>query len=288
MSLPTCRFYRIDLAREPLDNFVSQGEVIFHLAGLSNLETGWNDPEMTWGANVLLTQHLLEAVRRSGNQLNRFLYASSSAVYGRFACGDETLPTQPISPLGISKLAGENLCQAYAKVHGLPTVILRYFSVYGPRQRPDQAYHRFIQALLEDQSLIIHGDGHQLRGSTFVADCVQATLAAMKAAPGTIYNVGGGEVANLWDVLRRLEALAGHPAKIQREPARPGDQRHTCPDTTRLRTDLGWQPEVSLTKGLALQWIWQAGQVGASSFFYQPPHGPALRQANRQGAGVGN
>src|SRR5262249_38290406 len=155
----------------------------------------WTDFDGYWTCNVQGTQRLLETVRRSAKHLHRFIYASTSSVYGRFGSGDESLPTKPISPYGVTKLAAEHLCRAYADVYPLPVVVLRYFSVYGPRQRPDMGYYRFIKALLRNQPIEVYGDGQQVRGNTYVTDCVAATLAAVEAHPGEVYNIGGGEAA---------------------------------------------------------------------------------------------
>jgi nucleoside-diphosphate-sugar epimerase len=254
LAHPNCRFYRIDLCQNPLDKLLTDVEVIFHLAAMPGLVRSWSDFDSYWNCNVVGTQRLLEAIRRMTGRLPRLIYASTSSVYGRFASGDETMPTRPVSPYGVTKLAAENLCRAYAEAHGLPVVILRYFSVYGPRQRPDMGYHRFIQAILQDQSVTVYGDGHQVRGNTYVADCVRATVAAVEARPGEVYNVGGDESASVWDILRRLEALAHRPAKVKQEPARAGDQRHTYADTSRLRNHFNWEPKTSLAEGLARQW----------------------------------
>ena len=144
-----------------------------------------------------------------------------------------------------------------------PVVTLRYFSVYGPRQRPDMGYHRFIQAILDNKSVTVYGDGQQVRGNTYVADCVQATIAAVQAPAGEIYNVGGGETNSVWDILSRLEALAGRKVKVRQKPVRPGDLMHTCADTSKLRQHLGWSPQTSLREGLTHQWQWQAKQHGS-------------------------
>jgi nucleoside-diphosphate-sugar epimerase len=258
---PRFRFHRFDLRRDDLDDVVADAEVIFHLAAMPGLVQSWTDFEGYWTCNALATQRLLEAVRRSAASLRRLVFASTSSVYGRFASGDETLPTKPVSPYGITKLAAEHLCRAHAEAHGLPVVVLRYFSVYGPRQRPDMGYHRFVRAMLCGEPVVVYGDGQQVRGNTYVADCVAATVAAADAYPGEIYNVGGGESATVWDVLRRLEELAGRKALVRQEPDRPGDQRSTFADTTRLRTHLGWQPETGLAEGLARQWQWQKGDL---------------------------
>jgi nucleoside-diphosphate-sugar epimerase len=214
-----------------------------------------------WTCNVLATHRLLEAIRTAASKLRRFLYISTSSVYGRYASGDESLPLKPISPYGVTKLAAEHLCRAHAEAYGLPLVVLRYFSVYGPRQRPDMAYHRFIEALLRDEPVIIYGDGLQVRGNTYISDCVEATLRAMDACPGETYNVGGGETATVWDIVRKLEMITGRRARIRQEAARPGDQRYTFADTTKLRLHFSWQPRVGLDEGLRRQWLWQKQQL---------------------------
>jgi nucleoside-diphosphate-sugar epimerase len=262
-SHPRFHFHRTDLRADPLDGVLEGADIVFHLAGQPGLAASWTDFDGYWTCNVLATQRLLEAVLRSPRPPRRLIYASTSSVYGRLASGDEMLPTRPVSPYGVTKLAGENLCRAYAETHGLPLVVLRYFSVYGPRQRPDMGYHRFIRALLRGEPVVVYGDGQQVRGNTYVSDCVRATVAAVGARPGEVYNVGGGETATVWDVLRRLEALAGHPARVRREAARPGDQRHTFADTTKLTNHLGWAPETSLDEGLARQWAWQEQELSA-------------------------
>ncbi len=279
LSLPNCRFFRVDLCKDRIDDLLAQAEVIFHLAGMPGLVRSWTDLDDFLANNVLATHRLLETMRRSAGRMRRFLFASTASVYGTEASGDETTATKPISPYGITKLAAEDLCLAHARVYGLPVVILRYFSVYGPRQRPDMGYYRFIQALLEDGPIVVYGDGHQVRGSTYVADCVRATIAAVEAPACEIYNVGGGEAASVWDVLHKLEALAGRPAKVRQEDERPGDQRRALANTTKLRARFGWQPLTSLDEGLALQWAWQAGELRHSEDALDPV-------TEQQGSGV--
>ena len=200
---------------------------------------------------------LLEALRQSARSLRRLLYASTSSVYGTFASGDETQPTKPVSPYGVTKLAGENLCRAYGDSHGLPVVVLRYFSVYGPRQRPDMGCYKFIKALLRGERITVYGDGQQIRGNTYIDDCVSATVAAVEGPLGEVYNVGGDEAATVRDIIHFLETLAGRRAEVRQEDARPGDQRYTGADTAKLRRHFGWEPRVHLTEGLTRQWEWQ-------------------------------
>ena len=270
------RFHRLDLRQDPLGPLVADAEVIFHLAAMPGLVQSWTDFDGYWTCNVQATQRLLEAVRHAPG-LRRFVYASTSSVYGRFASGDESMPTRPVSPYGMTKLAAEHLCRAYQEAHGLPVVVLRYFSVYGPRQRPDMAYHRFMQALHTGQPIHVYGDGQQIRGNTFVGDCVQATLAALTARPGEVYNIGGGEAATVWDIVRKLEAISGRRAVIQQEPARAGDQRYTFADTTRLRSHLGWEPRTTLDDGLAQQWAWHVNEFAPSGV--RPPAADGRRAA---------
>jgi nucleoside-diphosphate-sugar epimerase len=258
LAQPGFRFHCLDLRSDILDTALTEAEVIFHLAAMPGLVQSWTDFDGYWTCNVQATQRLLEATRRAAPGLRRFVYASTSSVYGRFASGDETLPTKPVSPYGVTKLAGENLCRAYGETYGLPVVALRYFSVYGPRQRPDMGYNRFIRALIQGDPVVVYGDGQQVRGNTYVSDAVAATLAAVAAHPGEVFNVGGGEAASVWDILRKLEEVADRRVVVRREAARPGDQRYTFADTSKLRTHVGWEPRVGLDEGLARQWAWQS------------------------------
>jgi nucleoside-diphosphate-sugar epimerase len=257
---PAFYFHPLDLRCDPLDEALSGVEAIFHLAAMPGLTRSWTDFDLYESCNLVGTQRLLEAARTLPN-LRRFIYASTSSVYGRYGSGDETLPTRPISPYGVTKLAAENLCRAHADECGLPLVVLRYFSVYGPGQRPDMGYHRFIEALLTGQPIVVHGDGLQSRGNTYIADCVAATMAALAAPLGEVYNVGGGETANVWEILGKLERLIGRRAQVRRETARPGDQRITVADTGKIARHLGWHPQVGLDEGLAKQVEWQKSRL---------------------------
>jgi nucleoside-diphosphate-sugar epimerase len=249
---PRFSFHECDLRTGSLAEAVRGVEAVFHLAAMAGLVRSWSDFDLYQSCNLTATQRLLEAVRPLST-LQRFVYASTSSVYGRFGSGDETLPTRPISPYGVTKLAGEHQCRAYHEEHNLPLVVLRYFSVYGPRQRPDMGYHRFIAALLAGQPITVYGDGLQVRGNTYISDCVEATMAALRAPLGETYNIGGGESASVWDILKKLESITGRHAEIRREPARPGDQRYTFADTGKLQRHLGWHPRVTLDVGLSAQ-----------------------------------
>ena len=261
LGRPRFIFQSLDLRTDELASVLDGVEYVFHLAAMPGLVRSWQDFEGYWTCNVAATLRLLEASRRLGVTLKRWIYASTSSVYGRFASGDESLPTRPASPYGVTKLAAENLCRSYADAFDLPLVTLRYFSVYGPRQRPDMAYHRFVEALLTGEPITVCGDGLQVRGNTYVTDCVAATVAAMQAPVGEVYNVGGGETATIWDIIRKLERLAGRQAKTVKQPPRPGDQRSTFADTTRIRRHLGWEPQVSLDEGLERQWQWHRSRM---------------------------
>jgi nucleoside-diphosphate-sugar epimerase len=218
------------------------------------------DFDLYSSCNLLATQRLIDAFRGS-ESLKKFVYASTSSVYGKFSSGDEQVSTRPVSPYGVTKLAGEMLCHAFREEFHLPAVVLRYFSVYGPGQRPDMGYHKFVKAMLEGTPITVYGDGHQSRGNTFVADCVDATIAAVKAPVGETYNIGGGETASVWDILGKLERITGMKARVRQEEARAGDQRTSQADISKATRDLGWSPKVSLDDGLARQVAWQRGHA---------------------------
>ncbi|MER3414812.1 MAG: nucleotide sugar epimerase [Gemmataceae bacterium] len=253
---------QLDLRSDDLDGLLEGVEIVFHIAAMAGLMKSWTDFDGYWTCNVQATQRLLEAWRHEGQHVRRLLLASTSSVYGKYAIGSEDMPTRPVSPYGVTKLAAEHLCRAYLDNFGAPIVILRYFSIYGPRQRPDMGYYRFIEALLRDQEIIVYGDGQQVRGNTYISDCIEATLLAVEARPGEVFNVGGGETATVWDILRRLERLSGRSFRVRQEPERPGDQRYTFADTSRLKQQFGWQPKVGLDEGLARQWVWQQSMIG--------------------------
>jgi nucleoside-diphosphate-sugar epimerase len=231
---------------------------IFHLAAQAGVRASWGREFEIYGDNnVLATQRLLEAATASGTP--RLVYASSSSVYGDSASLPlrEDARCQPVSPYGVTKLAAEHLCLLYERNHGLPTVSLRYFTVYGPRQRPDMAFNRFLRAAHAGGEIQLYGDGSQTRDFTFVSDIVRATRAAGDSGrPGCVYNVGGGQRAVLTDVLRKIEDVTGRRLRIQRQPAQKGDMRDTFADTAAAGRDLGFRSSLSLEEGLALEWEW--------------------------------
>jgi nucleoside-diphosphate-sugar epimerase len=270
---PRFRFCRLDLRTDALEGALEAAEVVFHLAAMAGLTKSWTDFDGYWSCNVLATRRLLEAMKGAGGRAGRLVYGSTSSVYGLFGSGDEQLPTRPASPYGVTKLAGEHLCHAYAEAFGVRAVVLRYFSVYGPRQRPDMGYHRFLLSLLTGEPLVVYGDGNQARGNTYVSDCVAATVAAAAAPAGETYNVGGGEAASVWDILRALERITGRKCEVRREPARAGDQRYTFADTGKLRRHFGWEPKVRLDEGLARQYRWQKEELRAANASPATPPG---------------
>jgi UDP-glucuronate 4-epimerase len=250
---------RLDLARDELDLTGYDG--VFHLAGQPGVRSFGDVFDLYLTRNVLASQRLFEAAARDGV---RVVYSSSSSVYGAaeaYPTSEET-PPQPISPYGITKLAGEHLARATAASFGLDVVVLRYFNAYGPRQRPDMAFTRIAFALAEGRPFDLFGDGGQSRGFTFVEDVVEATILAMDNGAGT-YNVGGGAEVTLRDAINALEQLAGRTLDVREHPAVPGDQRRTKADTSRIRAALGWEAATPFETGLKAQWDWAAARVAA-------------------------
>lgn len=231
---------------------------VFHLAARAGVRRSWGADFAAYvAANITATQRLLEALRAHG--IEKLVWASSSSVYGEGAAQavSEDAPRRPISPYGVTKLAGEGLVQAYHRCFGIPVVALRYFTVYGPGQRPDMAFHRFLRAALAGRAIEIYGDGHQTRGFTFIDDIVTANLqAAARGRAGAVYNIGGGAPASLRAVLGLLEGLVGHPLEVSYGPVKPGDPRATDADISRAREDLGYQPAIGLEAGLQAMTAW--------------------------------
>jgi len=231
---------------------------VYHLAAQAGVRSSWGREFALYTEhNVLATQRLLEAAVEAG--VPRLVYASSSSVYGdtRELPLREDARCRPVSPYGVTKLAAEHLGALYERNHGLPVVSLRYFTVYGPRQRPDMAFHRFLLAARDGQPVHVYGDGKQTRDFTYVDDAVTATRRAGDSGrPGCVYNIGGGQRVALEEVLRTVEQVAGRPLQILREEAQKGDMRDTFADTTAARRDLDFRPTVTLPEGLAREWDW--------------------------------
>jgi UDP-glucose 4-epimerase len=231
---------------------------VFHLAAQAGVRKSWGaDFRVYTELNIDATQVLLEAC--VGRPLERFVYASSSSVYGDLVSmpmRENALP-QPVSPYGVSKLSAEQLCYLYFANYGIPTVALRYFTVYGPRQRPDMGFHRFLSAVEAGRPVLQYGDGLQTRDFTYVADAVRATAdAGVRGAPGRVYNIGGGSRVSLLDVFDLIGKVAGRPVIVDRQPPQKGDMRDTYADTTLARADLGFAPTVTLEEGLTAMHRW--------------------------------
>ena len=247
---------RLDLARDELD--FTDWDGVFHLAGQPGVRSFGDVFPLYVERNVLASQRVFEAAALAGA---RVVFASSSSVYGeaeQYPTPEET-PPRPLSPYGITKLACEHLARASGRSFGLDAVVLRYFNAYGPRQRPDMAFPRVVDALIEGRPFTLYGDGEQSRSFTYVGDVVAASMLAMEeAGSGTTYNVGGGQEATMNETIAMLETIAGRQLDVRRGEAIAGDQRRTKADTTRIRNDLGWQPTTSLDEGLRAQWEWAA------------------------------
>ncbi|MFW9261112.1 NAD-dependent epimerase/dehydratase family protein [Nostoc sp. CALU 546] len=235
-------------------------DVVYHQAAQAGVRASWGKAFRDYTErNVNATQVLLEAAK-DAKHLKRLVFASSSSVYG----DAETLPThegispQPVSPYGITKLAAEFLCELYHKNFGVPCVTLRYFTVYGPKQRPDMAFHKFFKSILQDEAIPIYGDGQQTREFTFVSDIIAANLAAATApqAVGEIFNIGGGSRVVLAEVLDTIQEIVGKAIKRNYIEKAMGDARHTAADISKAEKILGYEPQVSLREGLAEEWEW--------------------------------
>lgn len=236
-------------------------QAVFHQAAQAGVRSSWGADFASYAHhNVLATQRLLERYR--GAALERFVYASSSSVYGeaeRYPT-DEALLPRPLSPYGVTKLAGEHLALLYAGNFGLPAVALRYFTVYGPRQRPDMAFHRFCRAMLAGEPITVYGDGTQSRDFTFVADAIEGNLRAWRSPKaGGVYNLGGGSQVEVRQAIAILEEALGVKATVRYEPRPPGDPMRTRADATRIRADLGFAPATDIRHGLAAEAEWARG-----------------------------
>jgi UDP-glucuronate 4-epimerase len=255
-----------DLLDLDLDGLVRGVDGIVHLAGEPGVRRSWGGALRRYlERNVVSTERLLEAAWRNG--VPRFVYASSSSVYGSDPGHpvDEDHPRRPTSPYGLSKLAAEELIQLYGRERGVPGTILRYFTVYGPRQRPEMAVSRFIFSALRGRPVDVYGDGEQIRDMTYVADAVDATVAALDAPPG-VYNVGGGTRATINALLDAVSRVTGSPVEPRYGPAAEGDMRSTWADSRRAARSLDYLPRTGLDEGISAQVAWaRESQVTATA-----------------------
>ena len=270
---PDFTFEELDLVEADLGRVMHGAQVVYHLAGQPGVRPSWGGQfDMYVRDNVLATQRLLECLKET--PVGRLVFAGSSSVYGdaeMFPTRESALP-RPVSPYGVTKLAAEHMSLLYAKNFGVPVVSVRYFTVYGPRQRPDMAFARFMRALADGEAIEVFGDGEQTREFTYVSDAVEGTIKAATAdVVGQVFNLGGGSRVTINRVLATLEDISGMKAQRQTLPAAPGDPRHTGASINLARERLGWEPRVSLREGLTNQWRWfQTTRSGQSSAHLLP------------------
>jgi nucleoside-diphosphate-sugar epimerase len=264
---PCCAYLEQDILDADLRTLLEGTDLVFHLAAQAGVRASWGQSfDVYMQLNVTVLQRLLEAVRET--PVKRFVFASSSSVYG----DAEALPTpedtvlSPLSPYGATKALGEHLTYLYFRNYGVPTVNLRFFSVYGPRQRPDMAFHRAIEAALEDVEFRLFGDGRQTRDFTYVADIVKGTIAAAEQAPpGNTYNLGGGSNISMLEALEIIRAETGGTLRVNVVPSERGDPRDTASDLTAAQRDLSYEAEWDVTRGLAEQVAWHRSRSQAAS-----------------------
>lgn len=254
-----------DLRTSDLADAFEGVDTVFHLAAMPGLVRSWSDFALYSSCNLEGTQRLLEMAKARG--VRHVIHISTSSVYGKMAVGNEEAPLRPYSPYGVTKLGAEHLCQAYAQNFGVPVTILRLFSVYGPRQRPDMAYNVFTQALLEGRALTVFGDGEQTRSNTFVTDCVHGIVAAWRrpeTSIGKVFNIGGGQIVSLNRVIEVLAEHIGVQPRVNYVPSRAGDQRETAADISKARALLCYAPETDIADGLLAQIEWQRELVASA------------------------
>ncbi|GAC1692819.1 MAG: NAD-dependent epimerase/dehydratase family protein [Candidatus Dormibacteraceae bacterium] len=265
---PAFTFAELDLVDADLGRVLRGANVVYHLAGRPGVRPSWGQEFDNYlRDNVLATQRLLESLKET--PVDRLVYAGSSSVYGEaemFPTKETALP-RPVSPYGVTKLAAEHLALLYTKNFGLPVVSVRYFTVYGPRQRPDMAFSRFMQAMVDGRPIEVFGDGEQTREFTYVSDAVEGTIKAGTAdIVGQVVNLGGGSRVTINRVLATLEDISRAKPRRKNLPAAPGDPRYTGASINLARERLGWEPRVSLREGLTKQWDWfQASHSGGQT-----------------------
>lgn len=252
------QFIEGDLLKLDLSKLMRDADFVFHQAAQPGVRQSWGNKFRVYiDNNILATQLLLEAAKNV--KLKKFLYASSSSIYGdaeAFPTSEKITP-HPVSPYGVTKLAAEYLCQLYFKNYGVPTIVLRYFTVYGPRQRPDMAFHKFMKAALCSEKIEVYGDGKQTRDFTFIDDVVAANILAMNSdVAGEIFNIGGGSRISLNEILEIIGDLAGKKLAVVYSSVKKGDVRHTSADITKAQKNLGYQPKVKIKEGLQREYNW--------------------------------
>ncbi len=254
------RFVEDDIQNLNWQDLLQGTSTVFHQAAQAGVRASWGQGFRDYTErNINSTQIMLEAAKEVGT-LERFVYAGTSSVYGNAETmpTSELIPPQPVSPYGITKLASERMCFLYHRNFNVPVTSLRYFTVYGPRQRPDMAFHKFFKAAIKGTTIPIYGDGKQTRDFTFISDAVEANLLAVKIpeAVGEIFNIGGGSRVILNDVLDEIDSIVGKPITRDYGDRARGDARHTSADVTKAKTILGYDPQVSLSEGLRREWEW--------------------------------
>jgi len=253
------KLFRREMSTDKLTDAVQDTDYVFHLAAQPGVRSGWGDDfEVYVRRNIIATHNLLETIKEDNTRVKKVILASSSSIYGDnpVPMREEQLP-KPVSPYGITKVACENLGHLYFKQFGLPVVTLRYFTVYGPGQRPDMAFYKFIDKLLKGKPIVVYGDGSQKRDFTYIDDVVESTLkAAEKGIPGDIYNIGGATEITIRDAVSLLEGIAGRKVRIEFCPSQPGEMRETLADNKRARDILGFTPGTDLRTGLKKELEW--------------------------------
>ena len=245
-----------DLRSADLGDLPSDITHVVNEAAMPGLGLSWEDFNLYSSCNTLAVSRLIDVARTW--PLEKFVQISTSSVYGKNAIGNEDQALRPVSPYGITKLAGENLVLAHFEDSGFPATVLRYFSVYGPGQRPDMAYRKFIHAALHGEAITLRGSGEQSRSNTFVDDVADATVTALfSSTEGEVFNISGGEERTINEALGIIEELVGHPLEITRVESARGDQMRTAGDSAKAREILGLKNSVNLEEGLAQQLAWQ-------------------------------
>ena len=259
---PHCTLIDGDLRDLELAPILADASIVFHLAAQPGVRTSWDDFSLYTNLNLNATQRLFDAARQAS--LERVVIASSSSIYGdaeTFPTNEDSVP-RPVSPYGITKVATEQLAHVYHRSFGLPTVCLRYFTVYGPRQRPDMAFNRLVACALGGEPFVVFGDGNQTRDFTYVADAVSGTISAGECGvPGAVYNVGGGSRRSMNSVFRYAREAPGGARKRDYQARQLGDARDTAADISRARSELGFEPSFDFAAGLRAQLEWQRSRV---------------------------